>query len=174
MPRESAATSNPMCRAYCTPRCPRPPIPSTATRSPAFAGAFRSALNVVSPAHSSGRREAVRDRHEPARLCDHHLGISPIRMNAREFLVTTVHEIAISTEFAITARPCEEAGTHALTNRPALDTGPKGINSPDHFMPWHARPANWKEAFHRARIRVAYSACFDAHANLSGFWFTNR
>jgi len=29
-------------------------MPSTATRSPAFAGALRSALNVVSPAHSSG------------------------------------------------------------------------------------------------------------------------
>src|SRR6516162_5476684 len=121
-----------------------------------------------------GRRQIVRDRHEPARLCDHHLGISPIRMNAREFLVTAVHQIAISTEFAITARPSEEADTHALANHPALDPGAKGIDSPDHFMPWHARPANWKEAFHRARIRVAYSACFDAHAYLSGFWFTNR
>src|SRR6516164_9761447 len=121
-----------------------------------------------------GRREAVRDRHEPARLCDHHLGIAPIRMNAREFLVTTVHEIAISTEFAITARPSEEADTHALTNRPALDNGVKGIDSPDRFMPWHARPANWKEAFHRARIRMAYSACFDAQTHFSASWFANR
>ena len=95
-------------------------------------------------------------------------------MNAREFLVTTVHEIAISTEFAITARPSEEADTHALTNRPALDTGVKGIDSPDHFMPWHARPANWKEAFHRARIRMAYSACFDAQTHLSTSWLANR
>ena len=94
----------------------------------------------------SGRREALRDRHEPARLCDHYLGISAIRMNTREFLVTTVHQIAISTEFAITARASEEADTHALTHRPALDTGAKGIYSPDHFMPWDARPANWKEA----------------------------
>src|SRR6516162_3283966 len=122
----------------------------------------------------SGRREAVRDRHEPASLCDHYLGISPIRMNAREFLVTTVHEIAISTEFAITARPSEEADTHALTHRPALDTGVKGIDSSDHFMPWHARPANWKEAFHRARIRMAYSACFDAQTRLSASWLANR
>ena len=29
-------------------------MPITATRSPAFASEFRSALNVVSPAHSSG------------------------------------------------------------------------------------------------------------------------
>src|SRR4029077_18845149 len=116
----------------------------------------------------------VRDRHEPARLCDHHVGISPIRMNARVFLVTTVHYIAISKELAIPARPSEEADTHALTNRPALDPRAKGIDSADHFMPWHARPVNWKEAVHRARIRVAYSARFDAHAYMSGFWFTNR
>src|SRR6516162_1250585 len=121
-----------------------------------------------------GRREAVRDRHEPARLCDHHLGISPIRMNARVFLVTTVHQIAISTEFAITARPSEEADTHALTHRPALDTGAEGIYSPDHFMPWHARPANGKETFHRARIRMAYSAGFDTDSNLSRSWLGNR
>ena len=76
-------------------------------------------------------------------------------MNAREFLVTTVHEITISTEFAITARPSEETDTHALTNRPALDTGAEGIDSPDHFMPGHARPANWKEAFHRARFEFS-------------------
>ena len=37
-----------------TPRCPNPPIPRTATRSPAFAGAFRRALNVVIPAQSNG------------------------------------------------------------------------------------------------------------------------
>src|SRR5262249_46285399 len=122
----------------------------------------------------SGRCEVVRDRHEPARFCDHHLGISPIRMNARVFLVATVHEIAISTEFAITTRPSEKADTRSLTDRPALDPGAKRVDSPDHFMPWHARPANWKDAFHRARIRVAYSACLDAHAHLSVFWFTNR
>src|SRR5215469_3780197 len=122
----------------------------------------------------SGRREAVRDRHEPARLCDHYLGISPIRMNTREFLVTTVNEIAISTEFAITARPSEEADTHALTHRPALYTGAEGIDSPDHFMPWHTRPANWKETFHRARIRMAYAAGLDTDSNLSRSRLGNR
>src|SRR5499425_3229280 len=115
-----------------------------------------------------GRREVIRDRHEPARLCDHHLGISAIRMNAREFLVTTVHEIAISTEFAITARASEEADTHALTNRPALDARAKGIDPPDHLVPRDARPADWKEGFHRAGIRVADTARLDANAHLTG------
>jgi hypothetical protein len=89
-------------------------------------------------------------------------------MNAREFLVTTVHEIAISTKLAIPARASEKADLHALTNRPALDTGAKGIDPPDHFMPWHARPANGKEAFYRARIRVAHTASLDAKAYLMG------
>ena len=42
-------------------------------------------------------------------------------MDARVSLVTTVHEIAISTEFAITARASQEADTDTLTNLPALD-----------------------------------------------------
>jgi hypothetical protein len=73
-------------------------------------------------------------------------------MNARVSLVPAVHEIAISAEFAKTARPSEKANTHALTNCPALDPGAKSIDSPDHFMPRHARPANWKDAFHCTRI----------------------
>jgi hypothetical protein len=73
-------------------------------------------------------------------------------MNPRVSLVAAVDEIAISTELAITTRPSEEADTHALTNGPALNPGAKGIDSPDHFMPWHARPVNWKDAFYRARI----------------------
>ena len=65
-------------------------------------------------------------------------------MNARESLVTTVHEIPISTELAITARASEEADTHALANRPALDTGAKSIDPPDRFMPL-GRAANRSE-----------------------------
>src|SRR5262249_28740587 len=114
------------------------------------------------------RRQIVRDMHEPGGLCDHHLGISAIRINARVSLVTAVHEIAISAEFAITARASEEADTHALTNRPALDAKPKGIDPPDHFVPRDARPVNWKGGFHRAGIRVADTARLNADAYLTG------
>src|SRR5499427_8491135 len=89
-------------------------------------------------------------------------------MDAREFLVTTVHEIAISTEFAITASASEEADTDALTDRPALDARAKGIDPPDHFVPRDARPADGKGAFHRAGIRVADSGRLDANAHLAG------
>src|SRR5262249_2073253 len=99
---------------------------------------------------------------------------SAIRMNPREFLVTTVHEIAISTEFAITASASEEADTHALTNRPALNTGAQGIDPPDHLMPGHARPANRKKAFHRARIRVADPESRKANAYLIGTGIKKR
>src|SRR5262245_25084942 len=89
-------------------------------------------------------------------------------MNAREFLVTTVHEIAISTEFAITARASEEADTDALTNRPALDARAKGVDPPDHFVPRDARPADRKGGFNRAGIRVADTARLDANTHLTG------
>src|SRR5499427_3311641 len=88
-------------------------------------------------------------------------------MDAREFLVTTVHEIAISTEFAITARASEEADTDTLTNRPALHARAKGVDPPDHFVPRDARPADWKGGFHRTGIRVADTARLDANAHLT-------
>src|SRR5215467_4319712 len=89
-------------------------------------------------------------------------------MNAREFLVTTVHEIPISTELAIAARASEEADTHALANRPALDTRAKSIDPPDGFMPGDARPLNWKQTFHSSGIGMANPACLDEDPNLIG------
>src|SRR5262249_1369252 len=114
------------------------------------------------------RRQMIRDTHKRGGLRDHHLCISAIRMNAREFLVTTVHEIATSTEFAITARRSEEAATDALTNPPALHARAKGIDPPDDFVPRDAWPADRKGGFHRTGIRVADTARLDANAHLTG------
>jgi hypothetical protein len=88
-------------------------------------------------------------------------------MNAREFLVTTVHEITISTELAIAARASEEADTHALANRPALDTEAKSIDPPDRFMPGDARPIDRKQTFHSSGIGMANPARLDANPNLT-------
>src|SRR5262249_50785790 len=77
-----------------------------------------------------------------------------------------IHEIAISTELAITARASEEADTDALTNRPALDARAKGTDSTDHFVPRDARPAHWKGTFHRAGIGVADTGHLDPTAHL--------
>src|SRR5262245_43561718 len=114
------------------------------------------------------RRQVVRDAHEPGGLRDHRLGISAIRMNARVSLVPTVHEIAVTTELAVTARTSKETDTDALTNRPALDARAKGIDSPNHFVPRDARPADWKRGFHRAGVRVANTARLDTNAHLTG------
>ena len=109
----------------------RSPIPSTATRSPAFAGAFRKALNVVSPAHSSGAASTDdRASGSPLAFRDHHFGIAAVMMNAGIFLVTAVDEIAVATELAVAARPAEKPDTHALTDHPALDTRAKPIDPP--------------------------------------------
>src|SRR5262249_40071765 len=103
----------------------------------------------------SDRRQSVRDRHQPARLCDHHFGISAILMNAGIFLVLTVHETAIAAEIAIAARTAEKADPHALPNRPALDTGTKRIDPPNELVAWDARPINGELTLYRAGIRVA-------------------
>src|SRR5215471_13338980 len=79
------------------------------------------------------RQQVVRDGHEPAGLCEHYLGIATVMMNAAVFLVAAVHEIAIATELAVAAGPCKKPYTHALTNRPALNTGTKRINTTDNL-----------------------------------------
>src|SRR6516165_817580 len=85
-------------------------------------------------------------------------------MNTSEFLVTTVHEVPVSTDFAITARACKE---HALAGRPALDTGTKSIDPPDRFMPGDARPIDRKQTFHSSGIGMANPARLDANPNLT-------
>src|SRR5262252_91589 len=113
------------------------------------------------------RRQILRDTHSPGARRDHHLGISAVPMNARK-LVTAIHKIDISTEFAVTARASEEADTDALTNRPTLHARAKGIDPPDHFVPRGARPDDWKGSFHRAGIRVADTGRLDPNAHLTG------
>src|SRR6516162_5067152 len=113
------------------------------------------------------RRQVVRDRHKPARLCDHDFGISAIMMNASIFLVPTVHEIAIATELAIAARTAQKSDTHALPNRPALDTGTKRVDLPDELVAWDARPIDRELALYRAGIRMTYPACLDTNPDLT-------
>src|SRR5262249_28398070 len=106
-------------------------------------------------------------RHQPARLCDHDFGISAIMMNTGIFLVPTVHEIATATELAIAARAAEKSDTHALTNRPALDTGTKRIDPPNEFVARDARPINGELALYRAGIRVADPTRLDTNPDFT-------
>ena len=89
-------------------------------------------------------------------------------MNAGIFLVPAVHEIAISAEFAIAAKASEKPDTHALTNRPALDTGTKSVDASDDFMSRNTRPSDWKEPFHGGRVLMAHPACLDTNSHLIG------
>ena len=54
LPRAMPIVWKPILAAYCTPRWPSPPRPSTATTSPGRAPLWRSALKVVRPAHIRG------------------------------------------------------------------------------------------------------------------------
>src|SRR5499433_3910351 len=122
----------------------------------------------------TNRRDGGWDRHEAAGLGDHHFGVSAIMMNAGIFLVPAVHEIAVAAELAIAARAAEKPDTHALTDRPAPDTGTERIDAPDDFMARDARPIDWKESFNRACIRVADPARLDANAYMIGTGIQKR
>src|SRR5262245_8370898 len=88
-------------------------------------------------------------------------------MNAGIFLVPTVHEIAIAAEVAIAARTAEKSDTHALPNRPALDTGTKRIDPPNELVARDARPINGELALYRAGIRVAHPTRLDPNPDLT-------
>src|SRR5499433_730939 len=114
------------------------------------------------------RREGVWDRHKAAGLGDHHFGVAAIVINTGIFLVPAVHEIAVAAELAIAARAAEKPDTHALTDRPALDTGTKRIDAAYKLMAWDARPFDRKQSFHCAGIRVADPTRLDADPDLAG------
>ena len=109
-----------MRRAYCTPRWPSPPTPNTATRSPARAGEFRSALKVVRPAHSRGAASTEERSSgtaiKPLDLGDHHLGVAAVVLHAGVALVGAVHEIAVAAVLAVPAAAAEEADADALAH----------------------------------------------------------
>ena len=113
------------------------------------------------------RRQVVRDRHEPARLCDHHFGVPAVMMNAGVFLVPAVHEVAVAAELAVAAGATEKPDTHALTDRPALDTVAKCIDPADDLVSGDARVGDTgKDSIDCRRIRVADATGLNANPDL--------
>ena len=88
-------------------------------------------------------------------------------MNAGIFLVPAVHEIAVAAELAIAAGAAEKPDTHALTDRPALDTGAKRIDPPDDLVAGDARVVNRKDSVDCRGIRMADATGLNADAHLT-------
>src|SRR5262249_18614393 len=61
----------------------------------------------------------------------------------------------------------EKSDTHALPNRPALDTGTKRIDPPNELVAGDARPINGELALYRAGIRVADPTRLDTNPDLT-------
>ena len=167
-----------MRRAYCTPRWPSPPTPNTATKSPALAGEFRSALKVVRPAHSSGAAStderssgtAIR----PLDFGDHHLRVAAIVLYAGVALVCAVHEIAVAAVLAVPAVAAEEADADALAHLPAFDAVADHIDPSDRFVARHPRPLDRQDPLDRRGIRMAHAAGLDADADMARRWIKQR
>src|SRR5215471_2629406 len=109
------------------------------------------------------RRKLVRNRHQAARPGDQHFGVSAVAMNAGEFLIAAVHQLAAAAKFAIAAEASEEPDAHALPDDPALYMGAERVDSTDGFMAGHPRPVDWKLTLHGTGVRMAHAASLDAY-----------
>src|SRR5439155_6596167 len=95
-------------------------------------------------------QKIVRNGREPARLGDHHFGITAITVNTRNRLILTIYEVATATVFAMPAMATHKTHAHPLSFFPALHAGSYGFDLSDHFMAGHARESeSGKTAFNR-------------------------
>jgi hypothetical protein len=88
-------------------------------------------------------------------------------MNAGVFLVPAVYEVAAAAELAVATGAAEKPDTHALSDRPALDTRTKRIDSADNLVTRDARPLDREQSIYGRCVGVAYTACLNADANVS-------
>jgi hypothetical protein len=170
-PRAIAATSNPMGRAYWTPRCPspHPQYPDKIAR-------FRWGVTKRTECSKAGAQkrrgsdsgEFMRNRYEPARLGNQHLRVATIVLYPREILVAAIYKVATPASVAPPAVSAQISHADALSCGPSLDTGAEHIDHTDSLVSGHARPGDRKEALSRSRIGVANAASLDAYADIAG------
>src|ERR1700745_4148723 len=88
-------------------------------------------------------------------------------MNAGVFLVPAVHEVAAAAELAVAAVAAEKSDTHALTDRPTLDTVAKRIDPAHGLVSGDARVGDTGEdSVDCRRIRVADATGLNANPDL--------
>ena len=73
-------------------------------------------------------------------------------MNAGEFLIAAVYEVASAAIFAIAAEASEEANAGAPPDDPALYMGAERVDPTDGFMAGHPRPVDWKHTIHGSGV----------------------
>src|SRR5262249_28659603 len=96
-------------------------------------------------------------------------------MNPGELLVPAVHEVATAAELAVAAGAAKKPDTHALTDRPALDTRTKRIDPADNLVSGHSRQNQARElSFDGCRVRMTYAAYFYPQAHLARSWLRQR
>src|SRR5215469_3797924 len=115
---EIAMVSKPAAFAYCTARCPSPPIPSTATRSCGCgSGPAEPAINGIPGAKD--RRgllvgNLVRNQVRGVGVHQHVLGVTALRLAPRALQVGAEHSPAALAPFAATTGRLNPCGAHAV------------------------------------------------------------
>ena len=145
-------------------------MPSTATRSPAFADELRSALNVVRPAHSNGAaatelRSSGTDirplafgsslrhsRHHVARRCRPGSGSSRDRRSGK----------------ARNGRSCRQGSRlRPAGPMPIFNAVAQRIDPTDCLVARNTRPLDRKHTFNGRCVRMAHSAGLHADTNMA-------
>ena len=95
-------------------------------------------------------------------------------MNAGEFLIAAVYEVAFTAIFAIAAGASEEANAHALPYLPAPHIGAEHVDLADDFVAGDTGPIDRKHAFNGARIGVTDTASLDTYPHLAWAGISKR
>ena len=133
-PRPIATVSNPNLLANWTPKCPSPPIPCIATRSPGRAPLLRSALNVVMPAHMRWRGffwgQCVGNTGQRLHWRKHELRVAAVVADTGNLQLHTCYEITPAARFAFPAVSAMPADSYPIADFPRLSASPTASITP--------------------------------------------
>jgi hypothetical protein len=89
-------------------------------------------------------------------------------MDARDFLIPAVHEVAVAAGTTVPAAAAEKAYADALADLPAFHTGADHINAPHRLMTRNARQFDRKKPFDSEGIGMTDPARLNANADMAG------
>src|SRR5256886_7288523 len=145
-------------------------MPCTATTSPLRAAEFRSALYTVTPAHMKGPASAAGNSSgidASRRWRNHILGISAVKIDARNLAIDAHSEIAAPALFADKIMSAVPADADALAFFPFCNPVADCIDAPGDLMTGHTRILkSGPQTFFNENVAVTNAARFYFHANL--------
>src|ERR1039458_4459007 len=166
----TAMVSKPEALEYCRARWPRPPMPTTATRSCGLGSARRRPLQTVYPAQKNRRRllvaEASRDGHRGVSIRQHELSMATWQANAGGNVVLAQFFLAPQTPLACPVSFLYPADADAVSYFAGSDAGAKFDNLAHRLVAQHAGERESKQTVREVDVGVAEAAGVDLDDDL--------